>query len=194
MTRRTLRWALLGVVLLLGAVTLLFLKGPTFLQRTYYPLHYTSDISDSASRHRVSPYLVAAVINAESGWRPGSGSAAGAVGLMQVLPATATDLARTKRVDATKFPPDRLSDPRVNIEYGTAYLRYLVERYHEIETALAAYNAGLRHADEWKKQGGNIRTAIAFPETKAYVLRVIRGREKYRQLYPTTFQQTGAAQ
>jgi soluble lytic murein transglycosylase-like protein len=62
-----------------------------------------------------------------------------------------------------------------------------VNRYHEIETALAAYNAGLRHADEWKKKGGDIRTAIAFPETKSYVLRVVRNRDRYQYLYPDSF-------
>ena len=80
-----------------------------------------------------------------------------------------------------------MSDPAVNIEYGTAYLRFLVSRYHEVETALAAYNAGLRHADEWKKKGGDIRSAIAYPETKTYVLRVVRGRDRYQALYPDSF-------
>ena len=85
---------------------------------------------------------------------------------MQVKPETARDLARAGTVDAKRFPPSDLTSPAVNIEYGTAYIRYLVNRYHEIETSLAAYNAGLRHADEWKKKGGDIRAAIAFPETK----------------------------
>jgi soluble lytic murein transglycosylase len=191
-TRRALRWALVGVVVVLGAATLLFLRGPSFLQRTYYPLHYQTEIADSGARHRVSPFLIAAIINAESGWDAEARSQAGAVGLMQVLPATAKDLVKSGRVDSKRYPLDGLSDPRVNIEYGTAYMRFLVDRYHEIETALAAYNAGLRHADSWKKQGGNIRTAINFPETKAYVLRVMRGRDRYRQLYPKAFSQAGA--
>ena len=185
--RAVLRWIVLGVVVVLGILTVLFLRGPAFWQRQYYPLHYQSQIADSAARHRVSPYLVAAVINAESGWRPARTSAAGAVGLMQLLPDTAHDLAAAGLVDSKRFPTSRLTDPAVNIEYGTAYLRFLVNRYHEVETALAAYNAGLRHADEWKKKGGAIRAAIAFPETKAYVLRVVRGRDRYQALYPTSF-------
>jgi len=182
------RWALLGVVVVLGAVAILFLRGPAFWQKQYYPLSYRSEIADSAARHRISPYLVAAVINAESGWRPDTVSSAGAVGLMQVMPETAKDLATAKRVDRKRFPPDRLSDPAVNIEYGTAYLRYLVARYHEVETMLAAYNAGLRHADEWAKKGDDIRAAIEFPETKRYVLRVMRGKERYEALYPGAFE------
>jgi soluble lytic murein transglycosylase len=179
------------VVLGLGVVTLLFVRGPAFWQRQYYPLHYTTQIADSSARHRINPFLVAAVINAESGWRPEIRSSAGAVGLMQLLPETAKDLAKAGLVDSKTYPVGQLTDPAVNIEYGTAYLRYLVDRYHEVETALAAYNAGLRHADTWAKKGGNIRTAIAFPETKTYVLKVVRGRDKYQQLYPNAFVKKG---
>ncbi len=186
--RGTLRWLLVGVVLSLALTTWLFLRGPAFWQRTYYPLRYRAEIAESATRHRVNPYLVAAIINAESGWEPDQKSSAGAVGLMQLLPSTAEDLARSSKVDASVYPPSGLSDPAVNIEYGTAYVRYLVDRYHEIETVLAAYNAGLRHADEWRRKGGDIRAAIEFPETKHYVLRVMRGKERYQSLYPGVFE------
>jgi soluble lytic murein transglycosylase len=186
-TRVALRWVLLGVVVVLGIATVLFVRGPSFWQRQYYPLRYEAQIADSSARHKVSPYLVAAIINAESGWKPDTRSAAGAIGLMQVMPSTARDLARRGAVDAARFPAANLSDPAVNIEYGTAYVRYLVGRYHEIETVLAAYNAGLRHADEWAAKGGNIRTAIEFRETKQYVLRVSRGKERYQALYPNAF-------
>ena len=187
MMRSLVRWSLIGIVVLLGGLTWLYLRGPAFWQRQYYPLHYEAQIADSAVRYKVNPYLVAAVINAESGWKTGTRSAAGAVGLMQVLPSTAADLARRGEVDKRRFPPNALSDPAVNIEYGTAYLRFLVARYHVVETALAAYNAGLRHADEWAAKGGDIRTAIEFPETKHYVLRVMRGKDRYQQLYPRAF-------
>lgn len=186
--RAVLRWLLVGVVLSLALSTWLFLRGPSFWQRHYYPLDYRREIAESASRHRVSPYLVAAIINAESGWKPRRTSAAGAVGLMQVMPSTAKDLARRHSVDATTYPASKLSDPAVNIEYGTAYVRYLVDRYHEVQTVLAAYNAGLRHADEWASKGADIRTAIEYPETRHYVLRVTRGKERYERLYPDAFE------
>ncbi len=185
--RRIGRWVILGVVGALALATLMFLRGPASWQRIYYPLEYREPIATSAQRHRVNPYLVAAIINSESSWDASAKSSQGAVGLMQVLPSTAEQLARWKKVDATRYPPSRLSDPEVNIEYGTAYFRYLVERYHEIETALAAYNAGLRRADTWVKAGGNIRDAIEYPETKHYVLRVVRGRDRYEALYPGAF-------
>jgi len=189
MTRATWRYALLGIIVVLAAATFLYLRGPAFWQRRYYPLSYTQAIATSSARHEVSPQLIAAVINAESKWDPQTRSSAGAVGLMQILPSTAEDLAQSGAVNADKYPLDALSEPAVNIEYGTAYLRYLVDRYHEIETVLAAYNAGLRHADEWAAKGGDIRAAIEFPETKHYVLRVMRGKDRYEELYPDAFKE-----
>jgi soluble lytic murein transglycosylase len=185
--RKLHRWAIAVVVGSLAVVTGLFLRGPAAWQRIYYPLEFRASIGDSARRHTVNPYLVAAIVNAESSWNSDAKSAQGAVGLMQVLPSTAEQLARWKLVDAERYPMSRLAEPEVNIEYGTAYFRYLVERYHEIETALAAYNAGLRRADEWAALGGDIRDAIAFPETRHYVLRVVRGRDRYAALYPDAF-------
>ena len=189
MIRMAIRVVLLAVVTVLAVTTLLYVRGPAAWQRRYYPLSYAEEIARSSARHRVNPNLVAAVINAESKWRPDTRSSAGAMGLMQILPSTAEDLAKRGTVDAEKYPPDQLSDAAVNIEYGTAYLRYLVDRYHEIETVLAAYNAGLRHADEWARKGGDIRAAIEFPETRHYVLRVVRGRDRYEQLYPDAFKE-----
>ena len=73
-----------------------------------------------------------------------------------------------------------------------SYLRYLIGRYHEVEAALAAYNAGPGNADVWADQGGDIRTAIDIPATRHYVVKVVRAREAYRRLYPRTFQWNGS--
>lgn len=181
------RLVLLGVVGALAAVAFLGSRGPAPWQRQYYPLKYEAEILDSARRHHINPYLIAAVIDSESDWNAAAGSSAGAVGLMQLMPATARDMATSGAVDASVYPLERLTDPAVNIEYGTAYLRYLVSRYHEVEVALAAYNAGLGVADGWAAQGEDIRDAIDYPETKHYVLKVVRARERYESLYPHTF-------
>jgi soluble lytic murein transglycosylase len=183
----TYRLVILGVVGVLAALALLFLRGPVFWQQWYYQLEHREAIQASAQRHRVSPYLIAAVIEAESDWEPGARSSVGAQGLMQVMPSTARELARRGRVDGSAYPPGRLEDPAVNIEYGAAYLRYLVSRYHEIETALAAYNAGLANADSWAAQGGDIREQIDFPATRHFVLKVSRGKDRYEALYPDAF-------
>lgn len=176
------------MILALATVAFLFLRGPDFWQRRYYPLRYEEAITASARRHRVSPFLIAAVISAESGWDARARSAVGAEGLMQVMPSTAEELARRGKVDARRFPPGDLHEPIVNIEYGAAYLRYLVGRYHEIETSLAAYNAGLANADTWAASGGDIRERIEYPETRHFVLKVARGKDRYEALYPDAFE------
>lgn len=182
------RWLILGVIGVLALVAFLFLRGPAAWQRRYYELHHVATIRSAAERHRVNPYLIAAVIEAESDWDASARSAAGAHGLMQVMPSTATELARRGRVDAERYPPEALDDPATNIEYGTAYLRVLVERYHEIETALAAYNAGLANVDAWAKDGGDIRERIEFPQTRHFVLKVMRAKDRYEALYPEAFE------
>jgi soluble lytic murein transglycosylase len=179
---------LLGLVLLLAIVNLIFLRGPAVWQRQYYPLRYAEQIESSANRHKVSPYLIASVIEAESDWVASARSSAGAVGLMQVMPATAEELERRGAVDGETFPASELADPEVNIEYGAAYLRFLVERYHEVEPALAAYNAGMANVDAWAREGGDIREEIRFPATRHFVLKVSRGKDRYEALYPDVFE------
>lgn len=164
-----------------------FSRTPAFLVRMFYPLDHVDEIAASAQRHTVNPYLVAAVINVESDFRSGAESGAGAIGLMQILPTTAADMARWGMVDEAQYPLEDLADPAVNIEYGTAYLRYLVERYHEIDPALAAYNAGLGNADEWVAQGSDVRDFVDFPETHEYIQKVNRAKARYEELYPDTF-------
>lgn len=182
------RAVIIAVLAVLAGVTFFALRGPGWFQRHFYPIDHVQAIASSAERHRINPYLVAAVINEESGFDPGIVSRAGAVGLMQVMPSTADDLRMRGFVDADVVAQGDLTDPVVNIEYGTAYLRLLVDRYHEVEPALAAYNAGLRHADRWVAEGGDIREAIEFPETRHFVVRVVRARERYEELYPGVFE------
>ncbi|MHB9004128.1 MAG: lytic transglycosylase domain-containing protein [Coriobacteriia bacterium] len=182
------RLLIAGIVALLALLVFLFLRGPAFWQQRYYPLpaEQRDSIARAAEAHEVNPYLIAAIIDAESGWEQDVVSEAGAVGFMQVLPETAIELRRRNLVER-RFDPGDLSDPDVNIEYGTAYFRTLVERYHEIETALAAYNAGMGNVDDWLNNEGNIREQIEFPETRHYVLRVSRARDVYERLYPDAF-------
>lgn len=193
------RLLIAGIVVALATVTFLFLRGPDGFQRLYYPLpeQYRAAIAASSARHEVSPYLIAAVIDAESNWDSAIVSSAGAVGLMQVLPDTAEELEREGYVDlrdvltleelTSSKGPGPLYDHEVNIEFGTAYLRFLIERYHEVEPALAAYNAGMGNVDEWVGKGEDIRDTIEFPETRHYVLRVARAQDKYKELYPGVF-------
>jgi hypothetical protein len=109
----------------------------------------------AAERHKVDPALVNAVISAESGWNSLAISRKGAVGLMQLIPGT-----------AQRYGVGNPFDPAQNVEGGTTYLRWLLDRYKgDLTKSLAAYNAGERAVDQ-------NRGVPAYPETKRYVQRV----------------------
>jgi len=140
-------------------------------------MRYTEEIDHWASVHSLDPYLVAAVIRAESHFRPGALSHAGAMGLMQVIPTTGEWIAELLHFE--DFVAKDLYRPDVNIRFGTWYLRYLLDQLDEdIESALVAYNAGLSNLLRWQSEAGTV-----FPETRVYVSRVMRGWSTYRVLY-----------
>jgi soluble lytic murein transglycosylase-like protein len=116
---------------------------------------YRPAITAAATRYDVSPALVHAIAHVESRYNPSAVSPAGARGIMQLMPATARQVG-VDPVDAT-----------ANIRGGTAYLRYLLNRYDgDIVCTIAAYNAG----------PGNVRKSRcipAFRETRLYVARVL---------------------
>ena len=150
------------------------------------PLSYASIIRQQAGEKHLSPALVAGVIYTETKFDART-SPAGAVGLMQIEPATAEFLAR--KSGATSFHPSDLDEPGVNIAYGSYYLRYLLDEYHGSRVlALAAYNGGETNVDRWVAQArarGHRLTisAIPFPETRAYVSRVLHAASEYRSRY-----------
>jgi len=131
---------------------------------------------------------VAAVIYAETKFDPRT-SSAGAVGLMQLMPETATFLA--KRSGATTFTTADLGTPQVNIAYGSYYLRYLLDEYGGSKVlALAAYNGGETNVNRWlaaaRSQGRRFTVGdIPFPETRAYVEKVLGAQRDYRHTYRT---------
>ncbi len=181
------RVAIVAVVAVLGAVALLGIYGPAWWQKSYHPLAYRAEIARYAAIEDVDPYLVAAVVNVESGFDPTRVSKAGAVGLMQVLPATADEVFRDAKAKPTA---QRLHEPAYNVAVGTRYLHQLLSRYHGDESAaLAAYNGGATNADRWVAQakGGDVRAAVGFPVTKRYVADVLAQRDTYRRLYPDAF-------
>lgn len=179
----------LALVAILGLVSFLYSYGPSFLFKTLYPLEYEDFIADSSARHDVDPHLVAAMINTESNWDEDAESSAGAVGLMQLMPETARNMADWELVDSSVYDPDDLTDPATNIEYGCAFLEYLFDYYSgSTDEVVAAYNAGMGNVDEWVQEESVLHNAITFPETQAYLARVTMAQTRYEELYPTAFQ------
>lgn len=181
-----------AVIFLLAVVTLAAIKGPDWYQRFYHPLRYRTIIAERSRAHGLDPYLVAALINVESGFEVGEDSHKGAVGLMQLMPATAKEVARDNGLSESPTR-ETLQDPETNIRLGTLHLAALTGRYDTLEEALAAYNAGSGNANRWrraaKERGVPFRDAIEFPETRQYIADVLEQREVYLRLYPGAFEE-----
>lgn len=178
----------LTVVLIFGLVSFAFAFAPSLLFKSMYPLRYEDEITASAASHGVDPYLVAAVIRSESSWDPEASSHQGARGLMQLMPETAQDMVAKGLVDGKRYSYENLEDPAINIEYGCAYLSYLLTYFNgAIDRAIAAYNAGMGNVDGWAKQDKLLHNAITFPETQAYLVRVNMAKARYQELYPQAF-------
>jgi len=172
-------------VVVLGVVLLMPLVQRT-VNEFSLPLTNAGVIRQQAAEKHLDPALIAAVIYAETKFDSRS-SAAGAQGLMQLMPETAEFLAH--RSGATTFTTADLATPQVNIAYGSYYLRYLLDEYHgNVTDALAAYNGGESNVDRWiaaaRAQGRGLNLdEIPFPETRAYVARVLSAERKYRTKY-----------
>lgn len=178
----------LTVVLIFGLVSFAFAFAPSLLFKSMYPLRYEDEITASAATHGVDPYLVAAVIRSESSWDPEASSHQGARGLMQLMPETAQDMVAKGLVDGKRYSYENLEDPAINIEYGCAYLSYLLTYFNgATDRAIAAYNAGMGNVDGWAKQDKLLHNAITFPETQAYLVRVNMAKARYQELYPQAF-------
>jgi hypothetical protein len=133
-------------------------------------VRYADLIDEHASRQSLSPDLVRAVIQAESGFNPRARSAKGAMGLMQLMPETAAE-----------YGVVNAYDPEENIRAGTAYLASLIDRYDDQSLALAAYNAGPGAVDKYG------RTIPPYRETRQYVAKISRAAGATTRSAPAVF-------
>jgi soluble lytic murein transglycosylase len=195
--RRTIlrrRLTAIGVAALLAAIAaaLAWPQVHHAVREITLPLRHEDIIRQQSREKGLDPALVAAVIYAESHFRDGQTSRAGALGLMQITPATARYIAR--KSGGTAFVVGDLATPQVNIAYGAYYLRYLLSRYDGNEAfALAAYNAGEGNVDRWiasARAHDRALTvdAIPYSETRAYVTRVQDAKRDYATNYASSLE------
>lgn len=181
--RRHRRRAIVGALVagsLAGLVATQFGTLEDTIREVTLPLRHENVIREQARDKGVDADLIAAVIYAESRFRDQT-SHAGARGLMQITPATARHI--EEESGGTSFRISDLSDPDINIAYGTFFLDFLLDRYHgNVVAAVAAYNAGETKVADW---GGEDleRSEIGFPETRQYVDDVLEKRREYRRHY-----------
>lgn len=179
--RRHAAWG--GVAVLAGLLLAFLIANGTFdhaIKELTLPLRHEDVIREQAREKNVDAALIAAVIYSESKFSDQE-SSAGARGLMQITPEAAEFI--EKQSGGTTFKLSDLSDPELNIRYGTFLLHELLERYDGDEAAaLAAYNAGPGNVDRWGGAGLSVAD-IPFPETRAYVEEVLEKRDEYRHKY-----------
>lgn len=137
-------------------------RGITIVQDVPVPRRFAGLIQLAAASANVSPALLAALVSQESGWNAQAVSSKGAIGLAQLMPATARDLGVDPR------------DPAANLTGGARYLRQQLDFFRgDVEKALAAYNAG----------SGRVRKANGVPaiaETQAYVRSIMQRISSFR--------------
>ncbi len=145
-----------------------------------FPLAFQQTVLDKARRHNIAPDWTFAIVRRESAFMPDAHSGAGARGLMQLLPSTANYLSKTKQGHR------RLLNPGYNIDMGSRYLRYLMEKMADNPVlATAAYNAGWHRVKGWQPDDEALPAdiwieTIPYTETRNYVKAVMAYREIYR--------------
>lgn len=175
--QRPYRWILLSLCLCLLFLTL----SHCSLARERRERALLPTIGAAALEFGVPRAMILAVIRTESDFKTGARSEAGALGLMQLLPETFRWLYEERLQEP--LTPEQITDPEVNIRYGTYYLAYLFERFGDWRIALAAYNAGEGRVAQWLQPDGMLGE-IPFPETAAYVQKTLEAYQLYSQKYP----------
>jgi soluble lytic murein transglycosylase len=159
---------------------------PPDVLRIIFPLDYWTLIRKYSDLHRLDPYLIAALMAQESTFTPEIRSSANAYGLMQIIPATGRQLARTLGI--RRFATSMLTQPETNVRMGTKYFKDMLDRFGGAHFALAGYNAGPHRVVDWLKETPGLAQDefidnIPFPETQNYVKRILGTAEDYRRLY-----------
>lgn len=180
-------------LLLFFVVTLvaLALSNQRWIWRPFYPIRYRDELVRESQRNGLDPYLVAAIVRTESGWRPSAVSTRGAIGLMQIMPETGRWAARQLGLDG--FTEQWLFDPEINLRIGCWYLAELKREFNGDQViVLAAYNAGRGNVRQWLNsqrwdgQPENVGD-IPFQETRTFIARVLAARSRLLWIYGPDF-------
>ena len=176
-----------GLIILILIVFLIVFKNK--IQRIFYPKLHEEFVSMYSDEYGVDENLVFAVIKAESSFQEDAVSHKDALGLMQIMKETAEDVARKYNIEIDFNNSEReILNVQNNIKIGTKYLAVLLEKYKNIEVAVAAYNAGIGTVDNWiekeiiKSDGSDIEN-IPYKETNNYVRKILRNYKIYQDLY-----------
>jgi len=157
--------------------------------KAFYPIEHAEAIQAASRNTGLPPLFLASVIRQESLWDREVVSHSGAVGLMQLMPYTAREVARKNGL--LPPTPERLRDPDWNVPAGALYFKQVLDRSNgRYDLALASYNAGPGNVDKWLGRQGCPKEpdlfieSIPFGETRQYIRRIALNYWEYRRLYP----------
>lgn len=161
-------WWILVLIIIFGATSMYFLL--------FYPIKYRALVFEYSKSYNLEPSLVMAVIKNESHFKKDAVSSVGAVGLMQVMPNTASEVAN--KLAMTEYD---LKTPNDNIKIGCWYLSYLMKLFDDEILALCAYNAGYNKVILWQNNGfdGQVES-VPIGQTRVYVKRILEDKKVYR--------------
>ena len=160
---------------------------PVELYRLLYPLYYTDLLQKHTTNYEIDPLFVAAMIREESSYNADIVSYAGAIGLMQIMPANGPEFA--SRLKIPRFNTKMLYDPDINIQMGSWYMKSLMNQFDNDHALVAgAYNGGPGRMRRWikAKQIADLDEFIediGIDQTRRHIKKVIDSYIIYQQLY-----------
>lgn len=159
------------------------LTGFFVVRAKMYPLKYVDEICTFSTQNNLPPALVASVINAESSFNKNAKSNKGAIGLMQIKLSTAKYMCEYYKLKENLTEND-LFEVDTNLKFGCLYLKYLINKFGNVDTALASYNAGETVVRFWLKNqayslDGETLNFVPYQETENYVKKVNKNLKFY---------------
>ena len=176
-------YKVLGVFIAILFTAISVLAVYCHLIKKRYPLGYKEYVFCYADEYGLERALVFSVIKTESDFNKDAVSNKGAIGLMQIKVQTAKYIA--SKLGVKEFD---LYSAKTNVQFGCYYLRYLIDRFKNVETALVAYNAGEGRVSEWLKNEEyssdetNLKV-VPYSESKNYLRKIKKSFAKYEKLY-----------
>lgn len=170
-------------LLVIALVFLIFFNVKDFVLKKIYPKQYDEFVEQYAKEYNLNSNIIYAIIKNESNFDKDISSNKGAIGLMQIMQETGSEVANRINIEASN-----LLDAKTNIQIGTKYFSELYQKYNNTNLALAAYNAGTGNVDKWIESGiikisGEDIENIPYKETNMYVRKVIQTEKIYEVLY-----------
>lgn len=182
MNRQRIKYIAGFIIILISIILLIENSG-----KLIYPLKYKEYVFQYAQSNNIDPYLVFAIMKAESNFDPDATSHKNARGLMQIMDSTGTWGAKSMGLEG--FEVNDLYDPEVSIAIGCWYLNWLMKEFEgNVDLVVAAYNGGSGRVNEWLKNRNYSRTGdkldiIPYKETEMYVKKVKNYYITYKELY-----------